>query len=131
MENRDLNTLRGCVEGWAMEKGIWGGNFMPQFVKFQEEVQELSNELIDMTSVVAKSEKGGMMEVAYSYESKEYIDHDAMQKELGDVLVALIILASKLDTTVEECLGKAYDKIAKRTGKVVNGTFIKSEDLPQ
>lgn len=131
MENRDLNTLRGCVEGWARERGIWGGDFMPQFVKFQEEVQELSNELIDMTSVVAKSEKNSLLEVTYTYDSREEIDHDAMQKELGDVLVTLIILASKLDTTVEECLGKAYDKIAKRTGKVINGTFVKSEDLPQ
>ena len=104
---------------------------MPQFVKFQEEVQELSNELIDMTSVVAKSEKNSLLEVTYTYDSREESDHDAMQKELGDVLVTLIILASKLDTTVEECLGKAYDKSAKRTGKVINGTFVKSEDLPQ
>lgn len=131
MENRDLNTLKDCVERWAKDKGIWGGQFIPQFSKFQEEVQELSDELIDMTSIVAKSEKGGMMQVTYSYESKEEIDHDAMQKELGDVLVTLIILTSKLDTTVEECLGKAYDKIAKRTGRVIDGTFVKSEDLPQ
>ena len=131
MENRDLNTLKDCVERWAKEKGIWGGDFMPQFVKFQEEVQELSDELIDMISVTAKSKKGNLLEVSYRYDSKEEINHEAMQEELGDVLVTLIILTSKLDTTVEECLGKAYDKIAKRTGKVIGGTFVKSEDLPQ
>lgn len=131
MENRDLNTLKGCVEGWAKGKGIWGGDFISQFVKFQEEVQELSDELVDMTSVTAKSEKGSLLEVSYRYNPKKEINHEAMQEELGDVLVTLIILASKLDTTVEECLGKAYDKIAKRTGRVIDGTFVKSEDLPQ
>lgn len=126
MENRDLNTLKGCVEDWAKEKGIWGGaNFLTQFNKFREEVDELSDELVVLEPVNGKH-----------YDPKrvvglDEVNYDAMKSELGDVLVTLIILASKLDTTVEECLGKAYDKIAKRTGRVINGTFVKSEDLPQ
>ena len=124
MENRDLNTLKDCVERWAKDKGIWGGDFIPQFDKFREEVDELSEEL-----VIVEPLNGTYDPKRVS--AREEIDHDAMQKELGDVLVTLIILTSKLDTTVEECLGKAYDKIAKRTGRVINGTFVKSEDLPQ
>lgn len=30
---------------------------------------------------------------------------------------------------VTECLGIAYDEIKNRKGKMVNGTFIKEEDL--
>lgn len=124
MENRDLNTLKDCVERWAKEKGIWGGvDFLTQFNKFREEVDELSDELVVLEPVNGKH-----------YDPKrivglDEVDHDAVKNELGDVVVTLIILASRLDTTVEECLGKAYDKIAKRTGRVINGTFVKSEDL--
>jgi hypothetical protein len=30
-------------------------------------------------------------------------------------------------TTIEECIDTAYEVIAKRTGKMVNGTFVKDE----
>jgi hypothetical protein len=30
-------------------------------------------------------------------------------------------------TTIEECIDEAYDVISKRTGKMVNGTFVKDE----
>ena len=48
--------------------------------------------------------------------------------ELVDVLVTSILLADLLGATVEECLRLAYEKIAKRTGKTVNGVFIIDDD---
>lgn len=38
-------------------------------------------------------------------------------------------LAHQLDLDVAECLGIAYDEIKNRKGKMINGTFIKEEDL--
>ncbi len=44
---------------------------------------------------------------------------------IGDVQVTLIILAEQLYFDYDNCLSEAYDVIAKRTGRTVNGTFIK------
>lgn len=51
------------------------------------------------------------------------------QTELGDVLVTLIIQAQGQGTNLEECLALAYNKIKYRTGKTIDGVFVKSEDL--
>jgi NTP pyrophosphatase (non-canonical NTP hydrolase) len=45
--------------------------------------------------------------------------------ELGDVIVTLILTGHKLDIDIEDALASAYDKISKRTGRTVNGVFIK------
>jgi hypothetical protein len=42
-------------------------------------------------------------------------------------MVTLIILAEMKKVTLEECLNGAYDIISKRTGKMINGQFVKDE----
>jgi phosphoribosyl-ATP pyrophosphohydrolase len=44
---------------------------------------------------------------------------------IGDTVVTLILLAAMYGWTLEECLQVAYDVISKRTGKMVNGVFVK------
>ena len=39
--------------------------------------------------------------------------------------MTLNVLACQLDLSLDECLGIALDKIEKRSGKLVNGTFVK------
>lgn len=116
MEERSIGELKDGVEAWAKAVGIYGGDFLPQFKKFREEVEEFSNELFEDFE---------------EFKVKETIDKDAMEQELGDVAVTLLLLPAKLGTDFETCLGKALDKITKRIGKgkVVNGTFVKEEDL--
>lgn len=46
---------------------------------------------------------------------------------IGDTVVTLILLANMYGWTLEECLQVAYDVIAKRTGKMVNGVFVKDK----
>ena len=57
------------------------------------------------------------------------VDNDKMEIEdaIGDILVTLIILAEMQEVTLEECLNGAYDIISKRTGKMINGQFVKNE----
>lgn len=43
--------------------------------------------------------------------------------------VTIIVLAHQLDLDVTECLDIAYEEIKNRNGKMVNGTFVKEEDL--
>ena len=44
---------------------------------------------------------------------------------IGDTAVTLILLADMYGWTLEECLQEAYYIISKRTGKMVDGVFVK------
>ena len=55
------------------------------------------------------------------YHSDEMID------AVGDTLVTIIILADICKLDVRDCLQEAYNVINKRTGKTVDGTFVKDE----
>jgi len=44
---------------------------------------------------------------------------------IGDMVVVLTNLAELGNTSIEICIDQAYDVISKRTGKMVNGTFVK------
>ena len=50
--------------------------------------------------------------------SNTYNKTEKIVQRLSDLAIAY-------DTTLEHCLDVAYDVISKRTGKTVNGTFIK------
>lgn len=56
-------------------------------------------------------------------------DKKKIEDSLGDILVTLIILSKDLDVDLLDCLRGAYDVIKDRTGKTVNGVFVKEEDL--
>lgn len=56
-------------------------------------------------------------------------NREELMKEIGDAFVTLIILADIFNQDVFECMEKAFLKIQKRTGKTLNGNFIKSEDI--
>ena len=45
---------------------------------------------------------------------------------IGDMVVVLTNLAELSGLTIEECIESAYDTIAKRKGKMINGTFVKN-----
>ena len=44
---------------------------------------------------------------------------------IGDAVVVLTNLAELVGVPIEECIQEAYNVISKRTGKMVNGTFVK------
>ena len=99
--NRDFFELEVCVQQWAKEKGIFEkGTPLKQALKTLEEVTELLNAIADN-------------------------DEAEIEDAIGDILVTLIILAEMQEVTLEECLNGAYDIISKRTGKMVNGQFVK------
>lgn len=87
---------------WARDRDlIKPENVLKQYIKTVSEVGELGDALI-------KNDKDGIID------------------GIGDTLVTLIILAAQLNLNLEECLGAAYNEIKNRTGKTVNGTFIKN-----
>jgi NTP pyrophosphatase (non-canonical NTP hydrolase) len=97
----DYNQLESLVIEWAANKGILEkATTAAQANKTMEECQELIDAIQD--------------------DNREEIS-DA----LGDILVTIIIQAKMQNMSLIECLESAYNVIAKRTGKMVNGQFVK------
>ncbi len=98
---KDYFELECLIENWAEEKGILAkATTMKQAEKTHEEVLELMS--------------------AIDEDNREEI-----KDAIGDIIVTLIIQAKMQGMTIEECLNAAYDVISKRTGKMINGQFVK------
>ena len=52
-------------------------------------------------------------------------DTEEIIDAIGDSIVVLTSVAYFAGVNVEECINEAYSVIAKRKGKMQNGTFIK------
>ena len=48
-----------------------------------------------------------------------------MRDDIGDIMVVLINIMERNGHSMEECLRVAYDDIKDRTGRMVDGIFIK------
>lgn len=119
----NFEELKTKVGEWADDKDLLHSeNVDKQFLKFIEEVFEFKTEMDYLCRIGQSSE-----EVYSDYEQIE--TQENMQLEMGDIFVTLIVLCNQLDIDCVECLEMAYKKISKRTGKTINGTFVKSEDL--
>jgi NTP pyrophosphatase (non-canonical NTP hydrolase) len=91
------------IRDWAGERGLYTkGDKKTQFCKLMEEAGELGR-------AVLKDDQ------------PEFID------AIGDMVVVLTNMAHLGGTTIEECIDAAYKVISKRTGKMINGTFVKDE----
>ena len=44
---------------------------------------------------------------------------------MGDIMVTLIIQAKMQGVTLEECLNSAYKIISNKTGRMIDGQFVK------
>lgn len=98
--------LEAEILDWAHDKGILGahgrGTEAGQHLKTLEEVEELTHALAERN----------LPEIA-----------DA----IGDIYVCLVIQAEMQGLRMSECIEGAYNVISKRTGKMVNGQFVKDQ----
>ena len=89
------------IRQWANERGLYDkGDAKTQYLKLMEEAGELGRALL-------------------KDDLPEQID------AIGDMVVVLTNLSELIDVPIEECIECAYEEISKRTGKMVNGTFVK------
>ena len=89
------------IRDWAAVRGIYDeGNTVVQYTKLMEEAGELAKALLND-------------------------DHDEINDAIGDMVVVLTNLAHLHGTEIEDCIDSAYTEIAGRTGKMINGTFVK------
>ena len=96
-QNFDFELIRK----WAKERGIYEkGDPKTQLLKLIEEVGELSKAIL-------------------KNDENEFID------AIGDCVVVLTNLSKLKGYDIEECINSAYKVISKRSGSMINGTFVK------
>lgn len=124
-----FRMLQVDVLSWAKDKDLlYSQNADKQFMKFIEEVFEFKTEF-NVWGLYKKLKHDKKIEQDFSI--KEHDVWMSMKDEMGDIFVTLIILCEQIGIDPEECLSMAYEKISKRKGKTINGTFVKDEDLDE
>lgn len=102
----NMNELVEKVRQWGINKGLIGpegkATFDGQLRKFDEEMTEFLD----------------------AYDIK---DVDEMEDGMGDMTVVLILLSEICNMRFETCLQRAYNEIESRTGKMVDGVFVKDK----
>ena len=89
------------IRSWADERGIYKeGDPKTQLIKLYEETGELAKALLE-------GDKNGIIDA------------------IGDSVVVLTNLSKLVGYDIESCIQSAYDEIFDRTGRMVNGTFVK------
>jgi len=94
-----------CIRIWAAERGLYDkGDPKTQYIKLMEETGEIGRALL-------------------KEDTEEIVDG------IGDAVVVLTNLAELVGVPIEDCIQEAYNVISKRTGKMVNGTFVKDQPI--
>lgn len=104
-----FEELQKLVEQWAIDRDLNHADPKIQWMRVTEEVGEIRDVLLKPTK----------------FENPEL----AMRDAIGDSLVTLIVLSMQLNQNPVECLECAYYEIKNRKGSMINGTYVKSEDL--
>ena len=94
-----MNNLIDKVIQWHRDRNlIDGSDDKSQVLKLVQEVGELSDS-------VCKDE--------------------CLLDDLGDILVVMINICERNHVDLKDCLSAAYDDIEHRTGRMVDGVFVK------
>lgn len=107
--NNTFSELITKVNEWADDRNLKQADPKIQWMRITEEVGEIRDVLLKPTKFTEPQA--------------------ALKDAIGDTLVTIIVLAHQLDLDVTECLSIAYDEIKNRKGRMINGTFVKEEDL--
>lgn len=98
-----LEHLESNIVGWHRDRNLIDGSTdKDQYLKLIQEAGELSDNIC----------KG-----------RDIAD------DIGDMIVVLINIAERNSLSLSTCMEKAWNDIKDRRGRMVDGVFIKEEDL--
>jgi NTP pyrophosphatase (non-canonical NTP hydrolase) len=92
------------VQQWAFARGLSDADPAKQLLKLTEELGETVSAFI----------KG---------------NGDGVIDGLGDMLVVMTVFCLQYGLDLAECFELAYEEIKERQGAVINGTFVKNQDI--
>lgn len=101
-----MDKITKAIESWAIDKDLQDASPDKQVMKIGEEFGELCEGMV----------KGRGTQVIDS---------------IGDIYIALTTLSLQLGISMHECIHIAFEEIKGRTGKSINGSFIKDADINQ
>ena len=91
------------IRNWARDRNLYQkGDSKTQYVKLMEEAGELAQALLKQ-------------------------DKSEIKDAIGDMVIVLANLSELEGFKIEDCIDESFNVISKRTGKMVNGTFVKDE----
>ena len=100
-DNNVIPDRFDLIRDWAKKRGLYEeGDIKTQYIKLQEEAGELARAIVKA-------------------DEPEIVD------AIGDIVVVLTNLAHLAGHNIEDCIDTAYNVIARRKGKMINGTFVK------
>mgnify|MGYP001354229247 CR=1 FL=1 len=99
-----MNRLTDKIEQWATDRDLHTADPSKQVIKLGEEFGELC-------------------------EGMSKADFDKIVDSIGDMYVVLTILSLQLGIKIDDCVAVAYDEIKDRKGRMVDGVFVKEDDL--
>ena len=116
-KNMKYGELETKVLDWADDRGILDkATPLAQARKTEEEVHEL------IEACVAQQNGN---ETFTNSKGKLVNTKEELKDALGDILVTIIIGAELQGLNLEDCLESAYNVISKRSGKMIDGQFVK------
>ncbi len=102
----NLNEIQDSVTQWAHDRNLIEGTTTDkQFVKLIEEAGELAE-------CLAKDKR-----------------LDDVEPEIGVMLVVLNNICVQKGTTLNNCFWSAWMKIKDRRGKMIDGYYVKEDDI--
>ena len=99
-----MEALTLLIEQWAKDRNLHMADPNKQVLKLGEEFGELCEGM-------AKGKP------------------DVVKDSIGDMYVVMTILSMQLGLDVMECVSQALDEIKDRKGKMIDGIYVKEEDL--
>ena len=95
----------GHIRQWAEDRNLIEGSTPDkQLGKLIEEIGELA-------AGIARKDQGRVID------------------GIGDAVVVLTILSAQHGVMIEDCMEAAWNEIKDRKGKMIDGVFVKQEDL--
>lgn len=120
MEYEELSKL---VVEWGKSKGILDSSTpLRQLDKTQEELDETREALEKLNNF--DYQRDLMEDLGMLTSNKQDILAE-VKDGIGDMLVTIILLSEMVGFDTTYCLEAAYDVIKSRTGKMVDGQFVK------
>lgn len=89
------------IERWATDRGLETADPAKQLVKLMEESGELAEGFV----------KGRP---------------DLVKDAVGDIVVVLTVFCLQSGYSIEDCINGAYEEIKDRTGRMINGVYVKN-----
>lgn len=124
-ESMKYEELSKLVIDWGQDKGIFNKSTpLRQLDKTQEELDETRQALQKLNDFDYQADL--MESIGVPTPTEENIRAE-VKDGIGDMLVTIILLAKMVDMDTVDSLNAAYDVIKSRTGKMVNGQFVKDK----